>query len=101
MTSSAMSTSPELGRCRSSEILLSSSAIGFSNSRYVAIDAEVSPGPGVLSTGGPAPPAGQRMLVVHERTQLLVEHVRVDLGRGDVGVTEHQLHAAQVGAALQ
>ena len=27
--------------------------------------------------------------------------MRVDLRRGDVGMAEHQLHAAQVGAALE
>src|SRR3954454_981232 len=102
MTSSAMSTSPELGKCRSSAILLSSSATGFSKSRYVVMWGQVSPGSWYLSTGrAPASTARQRMLVLHQRAQLLVQHMRVDLRGGDVGVAEHELHAAQVGAAFE
>src|SRR6478735_8033643 len=101
MTSSAMSTSPLLGRCLSSEILLSSSAIGFSNSRYVVIEFQVSPGIGILSTGRPALPAGQRMVVFHKRAQFFGQDVGINLRRGDVSVAQHELHAAQIGAGFQ
>ena len=33
--------------------------------------------------------------------QALLEHVRVDFGRGNVGVTEKLLHSAQIGAAVE
>src|ERR1700730_7477731 len=106
MTSSAMSTSPEFGRCLSSAILLSSSAIGFSKSRYVVIEFQMSPGAGILSTGplspqGPAPAAGQRMFVLHQRSQLFRDDVGIDLGRRNVGMPQHELHAAQIGAGFQ
>src|SRR6266851_7855966 len=101
MTSSAMSTSPEFGRCLSSAILLSSSAIGFSKSRYVVIEFQMSPGTGILSTGRPASAAGQRMLVLHQRSQLFWNDMGVNLGRRDVCMAQHELHATQIGAGLQ
>src|SRR5262245_37310518 len=66
----------------------------------------MSPGTGILSTGpasagGPPPASGQWMLVLHQRAQLFVEHVRVDLRRGDIRMAQHQLYAAQVGAAFE
>ena len=44
---------------------------------------------------------GQRVQVAHHRLHPLVEHVGVNLRRGDVGVTEQLLDNAQVGAILQ
>jgi hypothetical protein len=38
---------------------------------------------------------------VEDLAQVVGRHVRVDLGGRHVGVAEHLLHAAQVGAALQ
>ena len=61
----------------------------------------MSPGSRYLTTGRPAAPARQRMLVLHQGAQLLVQHMRVDLRGGDVGVAEHGLHAAQVRSALE
>src|SRR5690349_10834911 len=41
------------------------------------------------------------MKTVVDRTQTRFEDVRVDLRRREVGVAEHQLNGAQVGAALE
>jgi hypothetical protein len=41
------------------------------------------------------------MVLQDELFQALLEHVRVDLGRGDVGLAEQLLHRAQVGAAVE
>ena len=63
----------------------------------------MSPGTGILSTG-PLSDGGARRasgcLSCYQRAQLLVDHVGVDLGGGDVGMTQH-LDTAQVGAAFQ
>ena len=44
---------------------------------------------------------GQRVVLVDEALQALVEDVGIDLGRRDVGMTEQLLHRAQVGAAIE
>src|ERR1700750_278107 len=95
-----MSTSAEFGRCRSSAILLSSSAIGFSKSRYVVMG-----GSGLArlppSVNPPPPALGQRMMVLDQRAHLLGHGLSVDLRRRNVGMAQHQLHAAQVRARLE
>src|SRR5208283_2215381 len=45
--------------------------------------------------------SGPGMVLVDSLPQARPQHVRVDLGGGDVGVSQHGLHAAQVGAAFQ
>ena len=63
------------------------------------------PLPGVLmrhyAVGGRSALLGQRMMLMHQLFQPLLEHVRVDLGRRDVGMAEQLLHGAQVGAAVE
>ena len=49
----------------------------------------------------PAACAGQRMMLEHELLQPLLQHMRVDLRRRDVGVAQQLLHRAQVGAAIE
>ena len=39
-----------------------------------------------------SPTLGERMMLAHELLQPLVEHVGIDLGGRDVGVTEQLLH---------
>src|SRR5690606_7037979 len=41
------------------------------------------------------------MVLQHQAAQALFQHVRVDLGGGDVRVTEQLLYGTQVGAAVQ
>src|SRR5215831_11176277 len=43
----------------------------------------------------------QRMQVAHQALQPLLDHMGVDLGRGDIGVAEQGLHDAQVRAVVQ
>jgi len=61
----------------------------------------MSPGTGILSTSRLAPSAGQRMAILHQRSQLFRHDVSVNLGRRDVGMTQHELHATQIGAGFQ
>src|SRR5262245_25775558 len=42
----------------------------------------------------------QRMVLAHQRLQAFVGDVRVDLRRRDVGMAQHLLDAAQVGAVV-
>src|ERR1700750_2457844 len=95
-----MSTSAEFGRCRSSAILLSRSATGISQSGYVVMG-----GSGLArlppSVNRPPPALGQRMVVLDQGAQLLRHDVRINLRRRNVGVAQHQLHAAQVRARLE
>ena len=56
-------------------------------------------GPGGLARG--APPPGVRVRLEVEVAPPPVRDVRVQLGGGEVGVAEHLLHAAEVGAALE
>ena len=41
------------------------------------------------------------MKLLVDRPQVFPIDVRVDLGRGEVGVTQHLLHGAEVGATLE
>ena len=41
------------------------------------------------------------MKLLVDRSEVFAVHVGVDLGGGEVGVAEHLLHRAQVGAALE
>src|SRR5271166_5265240 len=43
----------------------------------------------------------QRMQIAHQACEALVEHMRVDLCRRDVGMPKERLHDAQVGAVVQ
>src|SRR3954465_8880246 len=45
--------------------------------------------------------SGPRVETIVGGPQPRLEHVRVDLRRGQIGVTEHQLNRAQIGAALE
>src|SRR3546814_2869656 len=45
--------------------------------------------------------AGERMALLHQRLQTLAQHVGVDLRGRDVGVAQHLLQRAQVGAVVQ
>src|SRR5881275_1278390 len=45
--------------------------------------------------------SGPRVEAIVDRAQPRFEHVRVDLRRREVGVAEHQLNRAQVGAAFE
>ncbi len=40
-------------------------------------------------------------MIAHHRLEPLVEHVGVDLRRCDVGVSEHLLHRAKIGAVRE
>src|SRR5258708_28870088 len=95
--------------CRSSSILASSSAIGFSKSRKVRIGPGAAPSQAkAAGTAGPWPPVpemstaapAQRMMIRHQGLEPRHRDVGVDLRGRDVGVAEHLLHAAQIGAAL-
>src|SRR5581483_6277085 len=44
---------------------------------------------------------GQGMVVEDELLEPLLEHVRVDLGRRDIGMAQQLLHGAQVRAAVE
>src|SRR3546814_10511806 len=44
---------------------------------------------------------GERMALLHQRLQALAQHVGVDLRGRDVGVAQHLLQRAQVGAVVQ
>src|SRR3984957_19777118 len=43
----------------------------------------------------------KRVQVAHHRLGALVEHMRIDLRRRNIGVAEQVLHDAQIGAVLQ
>ena len=45
--------------------------------------------------------SGQRVFGGDQIAKALVEHMGIDLGGGDVGVAQHLLHGAQVGAMVQ
>src|SRR6185312_7593878 len=47
----------------------------------------------------PGSPAGVKLLV--HRTQILAVHVRVDLRGGDIRMTQHFLHRAQIGTGFE
>src|SRR4029079_4270179 len=63
------------------------------------------PLPGVLmlhyAPGGRSALLGQRMMVMYQLFQPLLEHVRVDLCSRDVGMAEELLDRAQVSAAVE
>src|SRR5437773_5987320 len=54
-----------------------------------------------LSSEGGAPLSGAGMEVLVNLAEALAVDVRVDLRGGDVRVSQHHLHAAQIGAPLQ
>src|SRR5258708_1931853 len=61
----------------------------------------MSPGTGILSTGPLSRPAGEWMMVLDQRTQLFRNDMRVDLGGCYVGMAQHELHTAQIGAGFE
>ena len=44
---------------------------------------------------------GKRMMFIHQPHESLLQHMRVNLRGGNVGMAEQLLHGAQVGAVLQ
>jgi hypothetical protein len=40
-------------------------------------------------------------MAVHYLPQAGTDHVRVDFGRGNVGMAQHRLNAAKIGAAFE
>src|SRR5665213_1193894 len=99
-----MLRSPPSLRWRSSSILPSSSASGFSNSRkwrmrrdnYHGRPRRANPGHALDGLFLPR----QRMRLGDQAFQPLALHMGIDLRRRDVGVAEHLLNAAQIRAAV-
>src|SRR5262245_3141847 len=54
-----------------------------------------------LVSGRPRRRSMSRMVLVIDLAQSRLEHVRINLRRRQVGVTEHGLDRAQIGAALE
>ena len=86
-----MLRSPPDARWRSSSILPSSSASGFSKSRKYRIGA-------ILIRRSACAPAGDAWRPGVQPRDL---DMGIDLRRRDVGMAEHRLHAAQIGAVIE
>ena len=46
-------------------------------------------------------PEGKRVMLLDQASQPLLDHMGIDLRRGDVGVAQQLLNCAQIGAAFQ